>query len=597
MENDIKELMYFEIDYARVTKKEMLDCVKDNAWQNSFICPPLAEMQQITQTTAESIRDSIIGIVSSFNLFFPSTMSRPTLMPSCVAFCTILFLTLATGCGAFPKVERRETAHEYAEKEQSQKMNTDDQENISFAPKYMLQQMSSEAPMVLSEGPSVIPLHKVFSVDKESHLPGAGLLHPTSPGVYSSSEPVVSASEQEHGPSQLETMSSEHSLSKAMLTLAVSPLASLNPDQEGPYNSSSTQPIVEAVTDVTHSSLEYLDNQLFAAKSQEAVSLGNSPSSSINTKEPEKIKADAAAMGTTAFPGADSTRDTEPDKERPSEMAADDGQSTTTKHLVTVPKNVLTIEPTAGSILGGPKVTVSVSTAGPVSSVFREEWDDTTFENISQGRPPEPGDNAGTQVRTKPPHGTYESFEGTEESPPSTAVIKVAPGLLGGEPALGTALVTALGDERSQVLTHQTSFTPMSLAGDPEVSTMKLFPSAGGLGASTGGDKTQLSSETAVSTSQYESVPQQEAGNVLKDITQEMTMATQETDATLPVVTHEHMATIESPRGSGEPEEGTLSSLVSADAELSRRWESLAMTASTTVVPLSLKLTSSIEGQ
>lgn len=450
------------------------------------------------------LQDSISGIVNPFNLFFPSTMSRPTLLPTWVAFCSVLFLTLATGCQAFPKVERRETAHAYAEREQSQKMNTDDQENISFAPKYMLPQMSSEAPMVLSEGPPVIPLHKVFSVNKESHLPGAGLLHPTSPGIYSSSETVVSASEQE-----LERMPSEQSLPKATLTVAVSAPASLNPDQEGPYNSSSTQPIVQGITDVTHGSLEYLDNQLFATKSQEAVSLGSSPSSSINTKEPEKIKADA-------FPAVDSTRDTESDKERPSEMAGDDAQSTTTKYLVIVPKNVLTIDPTAGSVLGDPKVTVSVSTPGPISSVFSEEWDDTKLESISRGRPSEPGDNAETQVRTEPPHGTYESFEGTEESPTSTEVTKVAPGFPGGETPLGTALVTTLGVERSPVLTHQISFTPTSLAEDPEVSTMKLFSSAGGFRVSTQGDRTQLSSETAVSASQYEPLPQQAAEDVLK---------------------------------------------------------------------------------
>ncbi|GAB1298790.1 Armadillo-like helical domain-containing protein 4 [Apodemus speciosus] len=78
-----------------------------------------------------------------------------------------------------------------------------------------------------------------------------------------------------------------------------------------------------------------------------------------------------------------------------------------------------------------------------------------------------------------------------------------------------------------------------------------------------------------------------------------MTVSTQETDAILPVVTQEHTATIEVPRGSGEPEED-LPSLppVSAevgDAELSRRWESLATPAATTLVPVSLKLTSSME--
>ncbi|XP_031218495.1 LOW QUALITY PROTEIN: armadillo-like helical domain-containing protein 4, partial [Mastomys coucha] len=331
----------------------------------------------------------------------------------------------------------------------------------------------------------------------------------------------------------------------------------------------------------------------FATKSQEAVSLGSSPSSSINTKEPEKIKADAA-MGTTAFPAVDSTRDTESDKERPSEMAGDDAQSTAIKYLVTVPKNV--IDPTAGSVLGNLKVTVSVSTPGPVSSVFSEEWDDTRLESISRGRPPEPGDNAETQVRTEPPHRIYESFEATEESPTSTEVTKVAPGFPGG----GTALVTTLGVERSPVLTHQISFTHTRLAEDPEVSTMKLFSSAGGFRASTQGDRTQLSSETAVSASQYEPLPQQAAGDVLKEGSQEMTVVIQEIDTTLPVVTQEHMATIEVPRGSGEPEESLPStSPVSAevgDAELSRRWESPATPASTTVGPLSLQLTSSMEG-
>lgn len=82
------------------------------------------------------------------------------------------------------------------------------------------------------------------------------------------------------------------------------------------------------------------------------------------------------------------------------------------------------------------------------------------------------------------------------------------------------------------------------------------------------------------------------------DITQEMTTAIQEPDPTLPLLTQEH---VEVPRGSGEPEDGKPSpSPVSADVgatELSRRWESLASPASTTVVPLSRKVTSSMEGQ
>ncbi|KAK7804827.1 hypothetical protein U0070_001211 [Myodes glareolus] len=521
-------------------------------------------------------------------------MSRPTLLPSSVPFCSVLFLTLATQCLSFPKVEKREMAHAYAQAEQSRKMKTGDRENISSAPEHMPQQTSFEASMVLSAEPSVMPLNKVFSVNKEHHLPGAGLLNPNVPDLHSSTEPEVSASEQGHGPSQLEGMSSEQRLSKALSVIAVSPPTSLNPHQEGPQSSSSTQPIVEGITVVTRDFPKYVDNQLFATESQEAVSLGNTPSSYVNTKEmltasprTEKAERDAAKR-TTAFPGVDSTADTEHDEERPSEESDDNVQTTAAAYLETTPEDVLNIDPTADSLLGDLKVTVSVSTAVPVSSVPRDEWDDTKFESVSQARTTDSGDRAETRVRTKPPHGAHESFEGTEGSPTSTEVNKVAP--------LGTALVIALEQERSPVFAHQIPFSPTSLTEDPEVSTVKLLPSAEGFTASTLEDRTMLFSKTEVSTSQYESPTHQGVGDMLKDITQEMTMATQEPDPTLPLVTQEH---VEVPRGSGEPEDGMPSpSPVSADVgatELSRRRESLATPASTAVVPLSLEVTSSME--
>ncbi|KAH0502568.1 hypothetical protein LTLLF_192075 [Microtus ochrogaster] len=367
-------------------------------------------------------------------------MSRPTLLPSSVPFCSVLFLTLATQCLAFPKVEKREMAHAYAQTEQFWKMDTGDGENIS-APEHMPQQTSSEAPMVLSAGPSVRPLNKVFSINKEHHRPGTGLLNPNMPDLQSSTEPAVSASEQGHGPSQLEGMSSEQRLPKALSIIAVSSPTSLNSHQEGPQSSSSTQPIVEGITVVTR---DFLKN------------------ASCQSKK-EKAETDAAKRP-TAFPGVDSTADTEHDGERPPEESDDNVQTTATTSLETTPEDVLNIDPSADSLLGDLKVTVSVSTAVLVSSVPSNERDDTKFESVN--------------------------------------------------------------------------------------------------------------------------------------ITQEMTMTTQEPDPTLPLVTQEH---VEVPRGSGEPEDGMPSpSPVSADVgatELSRRWESLATLASTAVVPLSLKVTSSMEGQ
>ncbi|XP_036054380.1 armadillo-like helical domain-containing protein 4 [Onychomys torridus] len=215
-------------------------------------------------------------------------MSRPALMHSSVAFCSILFLPLAIQCLAFPKVEKMEVSNAYTEEEQPQKMDTGDQENISFAPKYMPQQMSSEAPMTLA---------------------------PTS----------------------------------------------------------STHSILEGITDVTCDFLKFVDYQLFASESQEAVCLGNTPPSYITTKEmltvnprTEEVKTDAAEK-MTSFPGVDSTADTEPDGERPSEKPADKPQTTATIHLVATPEDILDIDPTADSLLGYLKVTVSVSTAVPSS--------------------------------------------------------------------------------------------------------------------------------------------------------------------------------------------------------------------------------------
>ncbi|XP_026639034.1 armadillo-like helical domain-containing protein 4 [Microtus ochrogaster] len=520
-------------------------------------------------------------------------MSRPTLLPSSVPFCSVLFLTLATQCLAFPKVEKREMAHAYAQTEQFWKMDTGDGENIS-APEHMPQQTSSEAPMVLSAGPSVRPLNKVFSINKEHHRPGTGLLNPNIPDLQSSTEPAVSVSEQGHGPSQLEGMSSEQRLPKALSIIAVSSPTSLNSHQEGPQSSSSTQPIVEGITVVTRDFLKYVDNQLFATESQEAVSLGHTPSSYINTKEmlaasprTEKAETDAAKRP-TAFPGVDSTADTEHDGERPPEESDDNVQTTATTSLETTPEDVLNIDPSADSLLGDLKVTVSVSTAVLVPSVPSDEWDDTKFESVNQARTTDSGDHAEIRVSTEPPHGAQDSFEGTEGSPTSTEVNKGTP--------LGTALVTALEKERSPVFAHQIPFSPTSLTEDPEVSTVKPLPSAGDFTASTREDRTMLFSKTEVSTSQYESQTHQGVKDMLKDITQEMTMATQEPNPTLPLVTQEH---VEVPRGSGEPEDGMPSpSPVSADVgatELSRRWESLATLASTAVVPLSLEVTSSME--
>ncbi|KAK2104259.1 Armadillo-like helical domain-containing protein 4, partial [Saguinus oedipus] len=84
-------------------------------------------------------------------------------------------------------------------------------------------------------------------------------------------------------------------------------------------------------------------------------------------------------------------------------------------------------------------------------------------------------------------------------------------------------------------------------------------------------------------------------------ITQEMTTAAQEPDATLSVVTQEEVATLELIRDSGKTEEEkedlSPGSDVPGVTQLSRRWEPLATTISTTVVPWFFEVIPTVEEQ
>ncbi|XP_012519222.1 PREDICTED: uncharacterized protein C14orf37 homolog [Propithecus coquereli] len=538
-------------------------------------------------------------------------MSRPIILHICLAFCSLLLLDFATQCLAFPKMERSEIAHVPAEKGQFEKTNTDDLENSSIISKQTPQMVVSEDPLIVSAGPTAMSLNKVFLVNKETHPIGAGLLQPNNPGIYTATEPAVPAGEEVFGSSQPEKMSPESRLSKAMLTI-VTATASLNIDEkEESLRSTNIQPIVEETTEATQGFLNYVDNQLFATESQEGVSLGHSSSSYVNTKEilttnPRTKKFDADTdHRTTSFPGAASTAGTDPesltpDRERSLQMTADDTQATATKQSFMTSEYTLSVEPETDSLLGAPEVTVSVSTAVPAASVLSDEWDDTKLGSVSQIKTPKPVDSAEAQVRMEMSQMAQASHEDVEGGQPLTEASEVALGLPEGETHVGTALLIAQGDEQSPAFTHQSSFTPTSLMEDTKVSVVNLFQSTGDLTESTKERDAMFFLETTVSISEYESEAYQLLGNTLKDIiTQEMTTAVQEPEATLSWATQEQMATLEVTRDTGKTEEGKESPTPVSDVpgvtQLSRKWEALATTVSTTAVPLSLEVTPAAE--
>ncbi|XP_023973926.1 armadillo-like helical domain-containing protein 4 [Physeter macrocephalus] len=530
-------------------------------------------------------------------------MSRPVVLHICLAFCSLLLLSFATQCLAFPSVERREIAPVHEEKGQSERLNTDDLENNSITSKYTL---VSEEPMIVLAGPSAMSLNKVFPSNKETPPIGAGLTQPDSPGIYAATEPVISAGEEVFGSSQPERMSPESRLSKAMLTNPITPTASLNIDEkEEPSRSTIIQPIVEGTTEATQGFLHDVDDQLFATENQAGVSLGHSPLSYVNAKEllttrprTEKFEADPEHK-TTSFPGAEPTAGAEP-----SQMTADNTQATATKHWLVTSESTLSVEPETDSLLGAPEVTVSVSTAVPAVSVVSVEWDDTKLESVSQIKTPKLGDNTETQVRietSQTTQATSNGMEGMEGGETLTEAADVALRLPEGEAHRGTALLIARGDERSSAFTHQSSFTPTSPVGGMKVSVENLVQNTADFMESTKENNAMLFLETTVSISEYESEAYQPLGNTFKDIiTQEMTTAVQEAEATLSSVMQEQqVSTLKVTRGDVETEGGKELPSATADApgvtQLSRRWEPLATVVSMTPVPLSFEVTPAVE--
>ncbi|XP_039074597.1 armadillo-like helical domain-containing protein 4 [Hyaena hyaena] len=544
-------------------------------------------------------------------------MSRPIVLHICLAFCGLLILNFATQCVAFPTIGRREIARGHAETGQLERMNTDDPENDSITSKCTPQLVVSEEPMIALAEPSATSLNKVFPINKEAHPIGAGLTQPNSPGIYSATESVVPVEEEVFGSSQPEGVSPESPLSKALLTNPTAATAPPNMDEkEEPFSSTIIQPTVEGTTEATQGFLKHVDHQLFATESQESVSLGHLPSSDVNTKEmlttnsrTEKFEADPEHTA-TFFPGAEPTAgmvpgSPMPDREEPLQMTADHTQTTVTKHWLTTSEDTLSVEPETDRLLGAPGVTVSVSTAVPATSVISDEWDDTKLESVSQINVPRLGDNIETQVAMETSQTALvpdnDAMEGVEEGEPLTEVAGVALGLPEGEAHMGTALLMAHGEERSSAFTDQSSFTPTSLMEDMKVSVVNLFQDTADFMEATKENDAMFFIETTVSISEYESEAHQLLGNTLKDIiTQEMTTVVQEAEATLSLVTQEQqVSTLEVTRENGKTEEGkepfSATSGAPAVTQLSRRWEPLATTLSTTAVPLSFEVTSALE--
>ncbi|XP_049754018.1 armadillo-like helical domain-containing protein 4 isoform X2 [Elephas maximus indicus] len=539
-------------------------------------------------------------------------MNRPIVLHIYLAFCSLLALNFSTQCLAFPKTERREVARIHAEERQPERTDIEDLENNSKTSKQMLWLVVSEDPMVVSEGPSATSLNKVSPINEGTHPVGARLTQPNGPDVYTPTESVVPVGEELFGSSQPERMSPESGLSKAMLAITVTATAPLDIDEtEEPFSSTNILPIVEGTIEATQGFLKYLDGQLFATESQEEVSLDHSPLSYVDIKEvlttnlrAEKFEA-ATEHRSASLPGAKPTAGTDPesltlDRERPSQTTTDNTQATAIKHLLATTEGALSVEPETDSLLGTPEVIASVSIAVPTTSVLSDEWDDAKLESVSQIRAPNLGDNTETQVRMETSQTAQVTRDFVEGAEPLTVAASMALGLPEGETHTGTEWLIAHGDETSAAFTNQSSFIPTSPMEDVEVSVVNMFQNSAGFTESSTEKDGIFSLETTVSISGYDSEAYQPLGNTFKDIiTQEMTTAVQEVEATLSLMTQEQVSTLEATRENGETKEGkeppTPTSDVPGVTQLSRRSEPVDTEVSTTALPWSFEVTPTVE--
>ncbi|XP_045678888.1 armadillo-like helical domain-containing protein 4 [Phyllostomus hastatus] len=543
-------------------------------------------------------------------------MRRPVVLHICLAFCSLLLLGFTAQCLAFPKMERREATHVNEKGAPSEKIDVDDLENNSITSKGTFQPVVSEDPMIVLVGPSAVPLSKVFPINKETPSAGAGLMQPDSLGIDTITEPVVRTGEEAFGSSQLERMPPGTLLSKAMVTNPITATASQNIDEkEEPFGSTNIRPIVEGTTKATQGFWKYVDNQLFTTESQGGISLGYSSSSYVNTNKiltadprTEKFEADTDPR-TTSFPGAEPIAGTEPgslmsDREKPSQMTADNTQATATRPGLAVSEYALSVELETDSLLGASEVTGSVSTAVPVASALSDEWDDTKLESVSRIKTPKLGDSTETQMgmgMSRTAQVTDSGMESMERDEPLTGEAHTGLGLPEGETHTGTTLLTAHGDGRSSAFTDQVSFTPTSPMEDTTASVVNLFQNTADFMESTKENSAVFFLETTVSISEHESEAHQPLRDTFKDtITQEMTTAAQEAEATLSLVTPEQQVSTlpvtaersETVEGKGSP---SAPSDVLGVTQLSRRWETLATTVSPTAAPLSFEVTPAME--
>ncbi|XP_043372523.1 armadillo-like helical domain-containing protein 4 isoform X1 [Dermochelys coriacea] len=542
-------------------------------------------------------------------------MSRSIGFHICMVTCSILLSSTSLQCLTFQKPEKdtvqvQQTALAGNGLE-DKRMRMQNLENNLGPSEQSTSVAVSEEPSGVSSEPSGTSLNKIFTAKGEmqhASLSDNLFIGSKSLDVYPPTVSMVVADESEFSPTRPSKESSENGLLKAMLTTA---LTTLNPDIEADVLSSTVfKTTVGGSTEAGHSFISDLDNHFFrmdaieeGKKADGSSELSATPHLS-NEELPTLHRRTPNLEVVSDYPTsplllAHQTADSEPGTLGPnvgSPLQLTDARASvlTAKQTFVSTDASLHLETKTDSRQGSLGVAANAVTGAPAVSVLSDDWDDTKLGTINQVRGSKHEEKKQNNVVAEPPWATGgEDDEDVKRGMPFTASARATTMKLEKNVYSGPAQVSMQGEMMPTVSAGQTSVYLTRPLAEAEVTALNTKENT---------EPVTMDDRKSVSLSWPEAVTMTDTksnifltlGNSLKGVTQETMTASQETDATLPVMTPAYCAVHETTSDTSVTEEeskgATLKPTVSNVAQLSKKSEHSA-TVSFTATHLSVAKT------
>uniref|UniRef100_A0A8C3T8M6 Armadillo like helical domain containing 4 n=1 Tax=Chelydra serpentina TaxID=8475 RepID=A0A8C3T8M6_CHESE len=550
-------------------------------------------------------------------------MSRSIEFHICMVICSILLSSTNLQCLTFQKPEKdtvrvQQTALAGNGLE-DKRMSMQSLEN-NLGPSE--QSTSVDTPDGSSETatePSGTSLNKIFTAKGETQhtsLSDNLFIGSKSLDVYPPTVSMVVADESEFSPTGPSKESSENGLLKAMLTTA---LTTLNPDIEADVLSSTGfKTTVGGSTEAGQSFIGDLDNHFFrmdaieeGKKADGSSNLSATPQLSneeLPTLHPRTPNLEVVSdYPTSPLLLAHQTADSEPGTLGPnvgSPLQLTDASTSvlSAKQTFASTDASLNLETKPDSRQGSLRVAASPVTGAPAVSVLSDDWDDTKLGTISQVRGSKHEEKKQNDVVAEPPWttGGEDAEDDVKRGMPFTASAYATTMKREKNVYHGPAQVSMQEEVMPTVSAGQTSVYLTRPLAEAEVTAVNTKKNT---------QPVTMDDSKSVSLSLPETVTMTDTtsnifltlGNSLKGVTQETMTASQETDASLPVMTPAcfavHETTSEASVTEEESKGAALIPTVSSVAQLLKKSEHSATAVSFTATHLSIAKTPDAEDE